>query len=426
MMTFKIFYSWQSDLPNRTNRNFIEKALEMAAKSIRGDELVQVEPVIDRDTQGISGAPDISATIFSKIEQCQVFVCDISIINGNEHSRRPTPNPNVLIELGYALKAIGTSKIMLVMNQAYGTSEKLPFDLRTKRILPYNVSDQTEDFASKRKELSKILEKGILGIIHDLERLKMLEISSISPWNQEWIDKQRVRAVNEAKKLGFDSYIEFAFSLSPPRETFDQQILLSATEAAVQDNGWPTGVFIDTEPSTKRKPQAGGIYAEVALENRIWLVEPGDSYDYWALNSNGDFYGFGSLLEDWIRSRRNKFIYFNTRMEHMAEVLLYCSRLYTSLGIDPGTIVYMTITYQGIKDRMLSETGGQFLIHRELYCSDNEVKVSLHEKLSDITPNIVPLVKKCLEPLFSQFDFYHFNNEIYEGIVAKFKQKAGY
>ena len=47
-----VFYSWQSDLPNRTNRSFIQQALENIAKSIRADDSIDVEPVIDRDTQG--------------------------------------------------------------------------------------------------------------------------------------------------------------------------------------------------------------------------------------------------------------------------------------------------------------------------------------------------------------------------------------
>ena len=97
-MDYKVFYSWQSDLPNATNRGFIQKALENATKVIRDDGSIQVEPVVDRDTVGVPGAPDIASTILAKIEQSQVFVCDVSIINQGANSR-PTPNPNVLIEL---------------------------------------------------------------------------------------------------------------------------------------------------------------------------------------------------------------------------------------------------------------------------------------------------------------------------------------
>jgi len=98
-MASTIFYSWQSGLPNATNRGFIQKALENAVRSIGEDDTVKVEPVIDRDTASVPGSPDIAATIFEKIDNCDVFVCDVSIVNARSR-KRPTPNPNVLIELG--------------------------------------------------------------------------------------------------------------------------------------------------------------------------------------------------------------------------------------------------------------------------------------------------------------------------------------
>ena len=96
-----VFYSWQSDLPNATNRSFIQLALEKAAKSIASDKTVDDVPIIDRDTQGVPGSPHIAKTIFQKIDVADVFVADVSIVGGS--IERPAPNPNVLIELGYAL-----------------------------------------------------------------------------------------------------------------------------------------------------------------------------------------------------------------------------------------------------------------------------------------------------------------------------------
>ena len=132
-----IFYSWQSDLPNATNRGFIQKALERAAKEIQSDQSISVEPVIDRDTAGVPGSPDIATTILEKIDKCDVFACDVSIINHGS-APRPTPNPNVLIELGYALKRLGWNRILTILNTEYGKIEALPFDLRMKRVLTYN------------------------------------------------------------------------------------------------------------------------------------------------------------------------------------------------------------------------------------------------------------------------------------------------
>src|ERR1044071_1780556 len=102
-----IFYSWQADLPNNTNRGFIQGALEQAATAIAAD--LAIEPVIERDTQGVPGSPDIAKTIFGKIGASDVFVADITLINPAS-SERHTPNPNVLLELGYSRSEEHTSE----------------------------------------------------------------------------------------------------------------------------------------------------------------------------------------------------------------------------------------------------------------------------------------------------------------------------
>src|SRR5215468_822910 len=117
-----VFYSWQSDLPNPTNRGFIQKALEDAAATIAADDTIAIEPVVDRDTQGVAGSPDIASTIFAKITAADIFVADISIVVKPAEGR-PSPNPNVLIELGYAFKTLGFERVILVFNLAFGKVE---------------------------------------------------------------------------------------------------------------------------------------------------------------------------------------------------------------------------------------------------------------------------------------------------------------
>lgn len=159
-----VFYSWQSDLPNATNRSFIETALEKAASAIAADDSIEVEPVIDRDTQGVPGSPDISATIFKKIDEADVYVADVSII-GQLTNGRPMPNPNVLIELGYAIKALEYSRVILVFNLAYGAITDLPFDLRTKRIMTYYMPLEAAERADERKKLTAVLREAIQATV---------------------------------------------------------------------------------------------------------------------------------------------------------------------------------------------------------------------------------------------------------------------
>ncbi|MHB8599177.1 MAG: hypothetical protein ACYDER_20485 [Ktedonobacteraceae bacterium] len=168
-----IFYSWQSDLPNKTNRGFIQDALEKAAETLRSDASIEVEPVIDRDVAGIPGSPDITKTIFGKIEQAQVFVCDISIINQDAMKLltvRPIPNPNVLIELGYALHALGDKCILLLLNDAYGNPKLLPFDLNTRHAIVYHMPAEAEDRSTERNRLVGILTDALRTILNEVDK----------------------------------------------------------------------------------------------------------------------------------------------------------------------------------------------------------------------------------------------------------------
>lgn len=151
-----VFYSWQSDLPNATNRGFVQRALERAAEEIASDDEVEVEPVVDRDTQGVPGAPDIASTILAKISGADVFVADVSLI-GQVAEGRFVPNPNVLIELGYALRGLGHERVILVFNEEYGDVRNLPFDLRMRRVLTYRAASGEEDRSEARAGLVSAL-----------------------------------------------------------------------------------------------------------------------------------------------------------------------------------------------------------------------------------------------------------------------------
>lgn len=154
-----VFYSWQSDLPNNINRGFIENALKRAITAIGRDETAALEPVVDRDTAGVAGSPDIAISIFAKIASADVFVADVSIVNQGAGGR-PTPNPNVLVELGYAVAELGWENIILVMNDVFGSPDVLPFDLRGRRVVVYSASAEA-DRAEARGLLQGRLEAGV-------------------------------------------------------------------------------------------------------------------------------------------------------------------------------------------------------------------------------------------------------------------------
>lgn len=153
MLQYTVFFSWQSDLPNNKNRSFIEDCLIKAIKTLKKDIEYRLELNIDRDTQSRLGTPDITESIFDKINKCSYFIADVSIVNGKARKNRKTPNPNVLIELGYAAKRLGWDRIICVLNTEFGRVSDLPFDLRNRRILTYEFN------ADNKSEVKKSLER---------------------------------------------------------------------------------------------------------------------------------------------------------------------------------------------------------------------------------------------------------------------------
>jgi hypothetical protein len=188
-----VFYSWQSDSPSNLNRNFIEKAIREALKRLRSDATLEnalrdtiVE--IDKDTQGVSGSPPIAETILRKIEGCSVFIADLSYVGESKRgyanssgNPRQFPNPNVLIEYGYALRCHTHAKLVSVMNTAYGepNAESLPFDLRHLRWpIPYFLNNSSA--ADKSNQFERLVATLVeaVGLILSHESLPTVDVKS--------------------------------------------------------------------------------------------------------------------------------------------------------------------------------------------------------------------------------------------------------
>lgn len=144
-----VFYSWQSDLPNNNNRSFLETCIKEALKELNVSELYDIEFRIDKDTMNETGTPHIANTILSKIEKSKLFIADVSIIN-SDYEKRKTPNPNVLIELGYAAKVLGWDKIICIFNTDFGSFDNLPFDIKFRRPLSYSLNEKNKSEEKKR------------------------------------------------------------------------------------------------------------------------------------------------------------------------------------------------------------------------------------------------------------------------------------
>lgn len=121
----------------------------------------ELSPRPEKDTEGVSGSPNIVQTIFRKIDECSIFIGDVTFIAKTE-SKKYLPNPNVLLELGYAVKTVGWERTILILNSAYGEANELPFDMLQHRWpIKYKLTPKTETRDKKREELEKTLKYAI-------------------------------------------------------------------------------------------------------------------------------------------------------------------------------------------------------------------------------------------------------------------------
>ncbi|MGB8192315.1 MAG: hypothetical protein WCF67_10375, partial [Chitinophagaceae bacterium] len=136
----RIFYSWQSDLPKLTNLNAIRQVLRDASSMIES-EIEDIRIEIDEATRDLPGSPNIPKAIFGKISASDIFVCDVTTINTNTSADlRRVPNPNVLIELGYAVATLGWDRIIMLFNTVHGNfPNDLPFDIDRHRATKFTI-----------------------------------------------------------------------------------------------------------------------------------------------------------------------------------------------------------------------------------------------------------------------------------------------
>jgi hypothetical protein len=118
---------------------------------------LQKNVTLDHDTKGVLGIPAIADTILAKIENCDVFVADVSFTGKGTRNTKNLPNSNVMIELGYAMGKLGGGSIILIMNTEFGSWKKLPFDLLHRRK-PITFST-AGNINEEKKKLIDLLEE---------------------------------------------------------------------------------------------------------------------------------------------------------------------------------------------------------------------------------------------------------------------------
>ncbi|PHR71872.1 MAG: hypothetical protein COA67_05640 [Lutibacter sp.] len=202
-----IFYSWQSDLPKQTNLNAIRQSIRSATNSVE-DQIDDVVFKLDEATRNVPGSPNIPMTIFEKITKSDIFICDLTTINTDATDiQRKTPNPNVLIELGFAISQLGWHRIIMLFNTTFGEFSDLPFDIDRHRASQYKICDKNDK--NGKGGLTSLLKIAIASIVSE-NPLKPSENNELTPK-----EKKRNRDLKNIKLIltafhskTFDTFLE--------------------------------------------------------------------------------------------------------------------------------------------------------------------------------------------------------------------------
>jgi hypothetical protein len=254
-----IFWSWQLDSLAKDNRNFIEDCIERAVKQINKSDAILIK--IDRDTKNVGGTPVIADTILTKIRSSDIFIWDATLVYTKP---RPAPNPNVLLELGYAIAVLGDKRLIGIMNTAGRPSPgSLPFDLKHRRWpIQYSLRSPTivykllgrlfdsiaERHQQARQETRKKLVDDIAqaikdalkepkhGAIHsdvDLHATQRLWKLINSSWLQNWHQRRTTYPQYEESEF-LDAFRNYIHISNQPENTLQNEPLLEKHEKVIE------------------------------------------------------------------------------------------------------------------------------------------------------------------------------------------------
>ena len=339
----------------------------------------------------------LKSEIVGFIETADIIVADLT----NER-------PNCYLEIGYAMGLDKFRNLILTAREDHYSESpnyqrngpKIHFDLAGYDILFWDPSN-LDEFS---EELEKRIRRRRTVINPD-------STQALPIFDSEWANANRDSALEHWQDNENSGHFEAQVSLAPPKISRTQRELDEAARTSeIPTFGWPLGVYLGNRNEYRPRPIPDGIVAVIGNTKL-------DTFDYWTWRRNGDFYILKSLFED---QRESMKIFFDTRIVRTTELLLYCARMYTKLGVDPTSEIFIQTTYGGLKGRTIAAAGSRRHVPPYQPCDTNEVTANTSTTLEKIEVDLASLVKKLLEPVFVLFDFFSINDNTYEEIVNGF------
>lgn len=315
--------------------------------------------------------------------------------------------PNCYLEIGYAMGLDKFNQLILTAREDHNHQSpnynakgpRIHFDLSGYDILFWHP----DELEKLRTDLEKKIQRRVL-IVSDNDSSKKPGLSD------RWFTQHREAAYTDLEKNGFTGYMELQFSLDHESIDVPQTDLLKASQSAqIHTFGWPIGAS-DTSGSAEFRPKskADGIFIKIISK---------DSFDYWSLRKNGDFYLLQDLFEDHV-GRRNS-LFFNTRVVRITESILYAAKLYHNLGLEGDSVITMKIRHGGLIGREVAASTNRY-VRPNQKSSENEIETINTFRLAEVESDLTGIVEKFTSPLFVVFDYFSLDKNILKQIVDDF------
>ena len=232
-----------------------------------------------------------------------------------------------------------------------------------------------------------------------------------------WVKNENDNATRELKSAGFDKgFFEFLVQVPYGLDQIDNATLLEiADKSECHNTGWPIGVVM-TKPEYKPVPLADGIRG---------IINTGDGFDYWALNNRGHFLFIRNHQEDTSHweglPEGSRWLWFDVAIWRISEIFCYTSNLCTELNLKQSDKIRLTLSYTGLKGRVLSVSNPLRLGFMEAEkCTVDKYDKDLELQVADIITKLKEYVYQIAVELFGLFNFYKPERPIVDNIVDEF------
>jgi len=242
--------------------------------------------------------------------------------------------------------------------------------------------------------------------------------SALAPedrFDNSWFGAAESNARAGIAKLNFTGLMELRVGISQNLAKSQIELLNAVKQSEVRTFGWPIGITLENRDEYRPRPYGDGIRAEVSIGDKSTGRQ---SYDYWSLRSNGDFYLLQSLFED---TRTTSKVFFDTRIVRITECLMFIESLYNKLGAPSQTQVAVRVKHDGLKNRSLESVSPYRLVFPRS-TTENESRSEIIAILGEMKRTRAEDVRKLLGPMFMLFDYSQFAPTVYDEIVRNFEQ----